>query len=80
MELLPLWLAPNMVTLIGFFFILGNVLLLEIFMPDMVGPVRQLAYTYLRGKEDCGLQEILKPGIRARVGYTIASLSGYGCE
>lgn len=37
-ELLPLWLAPNMVTLIGFFFILGNVVLLEIFMPDLVGP------------------------------------------
>lgn len=39
-ELLPLWLAPNMVTLLGFFFVLGNVGLLEIFMPDLVGPVR----------------------------------------
>lgn len=29
-----------MVTLIGFMFILGNVLLLEIFVPDLVGPVR----------------------------------------
>ena len=38
-ELLPLWLAPNMVTLLGFFFILGNVALLEIFVPDFVGPV-----------------------------------------
>jgi len=28
-----------MVTLIGFFFILANVALLEIFMPDLVGPV-----------------------------------------
>lgn len=37
-ELLPLWLAPNMVTLLGFFFILGNVGLLLIFMPDLVGP------------------------------------------
>ncbi|KAH6657767.1 CDP-alcohol phosphatidyltransferase [Truncatella angustata] len=37
-ELLPLWLAPNMVTLIGFFFILGNIGLLVIFMPDLVGP------------------------------------------
>lgn len=37
-ELLPLWLAPNMVTLLGFFFILGNVALLEIFVPDLVGP------------------------------------------
>lgn len=29
-----------MVTLIGFFFILTNVALLVIFMPDLVGPVR----------------------------------------
>ena len=38
-ELLPLWLAPNMVTLLGFFFILVNVALLEIYIPDLVGPV-----------------------------------------
>lgn len=28
-----------MVTLIGFFFILGNIGLLVLFMPDLVGPV-----------------------------------------
>ena len=38
-EFLPLWLAPNMVTLLGFAFILGNVVLLEIFDPDLVGTV-----------------------------------------
>ena len=38
-ELLPLWLAPNMVTLLGFFFILTNVICLEIWLPDLVGPV-----------------------------------------
>jgi len=32
-----------MVTLIGFFFILTNVGLLVIFMPDLVGPVRTAA-------------------------------------
>ncbi|KAI0432400.1 CDP-alcohol phosphatidyltransferase [Xylaria sp. FL1042] len=37
-ELLPLWLAPNMVTLLGFFFILANIALLVIVMPDLVGP------------------------------------------
>lgn len=37
-ELLPLWLAPNMVTLIGFFFILLNVIFLAIFIPDLMGP------------------------------------------
>ena len=31
-----------MVTLLGFFFILGNIGLLVIFMPDLVGPVSPL--------------------------------------
>lgn len=39
-EILPLWLAPNMVTLLGFFFILFNVGLMVIYVPDLVGPVR----------------------------------------
>ena len=34
-----MWIAPNMVTLLGFMFIVANVFLIEIFMPDMVGPV-----------------------------------------
>ncbi|PHH92116.1 hypothetical protein CDD83_8879 [Cordyceps sp. RAO-2017] len=37
-QVLPLWLAPNMVTLLGFFFILGNVGLLVLYMPDLIGP------------------------------------------
>ncbi|KAL6859922.1 hypothetical protein ACO1O0_003946 [Amphichorda felina] len=37
-KFLPLWLAPNMVTLLGFFFILGNIGLLVAVMPDLVGP------------------------------------------
>lgn len=37
---MPLWLAPNMVTLLGFFFILFNVALMVIYVPDLVGPVR----------------------------------------
>ncbi|KAK3720851.1 hypothetical protein LTR37_003514 [Vermiconidia calcicola] len=43
-ELLPLWLAPNMVTLIGFFFIIGNVGLLELTDPDLVGPAQRWIY------------------------------------
>ncbi|KAF4917527.1 putative CDP-alcohol phosphatidyltransferase class-I family protein [Colletotrichum viniferum] len=43
-ELLPLWLAPNMVTLLGFFFILGNIGLLVVFMPDLVGPAPSWLY------------------------------------
>ena len=38
-KLMPLWLAPNMVTLIGFFFIIANIGLLAVYMPDLVGPV-----------------------------------------
>lgn len=37
-----MWLAPNMVTLLGFMFIVANVFLIEIFMPDLQGPVRPL--------------------------------------
>lgn len=37
-ELLPKWLAPNLVTLLGFGFILINVLTLYIFIPDLLGP------------------------------------------
>lgn len=37
-ELLPRWLAPNAVTLVGFAFIVANVVCLEVFLPDMVGP------------------------------------------
>jgi hypothetical protein len=29
-----------MVTLLGFLFIVGNVMLIEVFMPDLIGPVR----------------------------------------
>ncbi|KAF2013449.1 ethanolaminephosphotransferase 1 [Aaosphaeria arxii CBS 175.79] len=43
-ELLPLWLAPNLVTLLGFFFILGNVVLLEVYVPDLVGPAPSWVY------------------------------------
>ena len=38
-ELLPLWLAPNMVTLLGFLFIIANVGLVLAYIPDLVGPV-----------------------------------------
>ncbi|KAL1303665.1 hypothetical protein AAFC00_007019 [Neodothiora populina] len=36
-EFLPLWLAPNMVTLLGFFFIIGNVGLMVIYDPGLTG-------------------------------------------
>lgn len=29
-----------MVTLLGFMFIVGNVMLIEVYMPDLIGPVR----------------------------------------
>ncbi|KAG9258258.1 CDP-alcohol phosphatidyltransferase-domain-containing protein [Emericellopsis atlantica] len=37
-NVLPMWLAPNMVTLLGFFFILGNIVLMSIYIPDLIGP------------------------------------------
>ncbi|KXX82260.1 Cholinephosphotransferase 1 [Madurella mycetomatis] len=43
-ELLPLWLAPNMVTLLGFMCILFNVGLLVVMMPDLEGPAPSWVY------------------------------------
>lgn len=43
-EFLPLWLAPNMVTLIGFLFVIGNVGLQQLMDPDLTGP--QYAWVY----------------------------------
>ncbi|KAF4552591.1 Choline/ethanolaminephosphotransferase-like protein [Elsinoe fawcettii] len=49
-ELLPLWLAPNMVTLLGFFAIVANVCLLQIFDPKLTGEgPRWLYYSYAAG-------------------------------
>ncbi|KFY36929.1 hypothetical protein V495_07499 [Pseudogymnoascus sp. VKM F-4514 (FW-929)] len=36
-EFLPMWLAPNMVTLLGFFCIISNVIFLVIWQPEMNG-------------------------------------------
>ncbi|KAJ5232486.1 hypothetical protein N7468_005442 [Penicillium chermesinum] len=37
-ELLPMWIAPNMVTLLGFMWIVANVFLIVLFVPDLTGP------------------------------------------
>ena len=39
-----------MVTLLGFFFILSNVICLEIWMPDLVGPVRYIISGAIQGQ------------------------------
>lgn len=36
-----MWMAPNLVTLLGFAFIAANLAILEIYVPDLVGPVWQ---------------------------------------
>ncbi|RPA86834.1 Choline/ethanolaminephosphotransferase [Ascobolus immersus RN42] len=41
---LPRWLAPNAVTLIGFGFIISNVALLTIMIPDLVSPTEPWVY------------------------------------
>ncbi|KAK0259095.1 hypothetical protein LTR91_014427 [Friedmanniomyces endolithicus] len=47
---LPLWLAPNMVTLLGFFFVLGNVFLLQVMDPELQGPKQAwVCYSYAFG-------------------------------
>ncbi len=39
-----------MVTLIGFLFVLANVGLLVVFMPDLVGPVRRPPFSQTGGR------------------------------
>lgn len=73
MKLLPIWLAPNMVTLLGFFAILSNVICLVVFMPDLVGPVRRDFLVEL-----AGLKLMWYLHIRGRRGYITASRSAYG--
>lgn len=49
-EFLPLWLAPNMVTLIGFFFVIGNVALQQLMDPSLSGPqYAWVSYSYAFG-------------------------------
>lgn len=49
-EFLPLWLAPNMVTLLGFFCIIGNVGLASLLDPDLLGPKQAwVCYSYALG-------------------------------
>ena len=64
-----------MVTLLGFFCILANVALLEIFMPDLVGPV---SLGRLFESVDSRLIEHLRA--RGRLGCIIALPLGFGCE
>jgi ethanolaminephosphotransferase len=45
-----MWLAPNMVTLLGFFCILINIVLLQLYVPDLVGPAPAwLCYSFAAG-------------------------------
>jgi hypothetical protein len=62
-----------MVTLLGFLFIIGNVMLIEIFMPDLIGPVSHvllLVYRLVLTVTDC----------RVLLGCIIVSLSECGCK
>jgi hypothetical protein len=68
-----MWIAPNMVTLLGFMFIVFNVFLIEIFMPDMIGPVRLRKF---RESEP----PLSVSFYRVHGGCTLASLSACGCE
>ena len=65
-----------MVTLIGFFFIIGNVALLEIYMPDLIGPVSGLLSFRLHGA--FGLNA--EASLRVHHGCIIALLLACGCE
>lgn len=42
--LFPMWMAPNLITLIGFSFIIVNLITVSIWMPDLVGPAPPWVY------------------------------------
>ena len=64
--------APNLVTLVGFFFIIGNVALLELYVPDFVGPV-----SWYGSKE---LRHGLTSALRHRDGCIVVLLLASGCK
>ena len=61
-----------MVTLLGFMWIVGNVFLIEIFMPDLTGPVSVHIIW-------CKIS-LLITHYRAHLGYTLASHWACGCQ
>lgn len=67
-----MWIAPNLVTLLGFFFILGNVALLEVYVPDLVGPVSSRSTVFSTKQQAHKLY-------RHHHGYTTALRSVCGC-
>lgn len=46
-----MWMAPNMVTLLGFMWIVGNIFIIEIFVEDMVGPVSVPVHLFIGSGE-----------------------------
>ena len=64
-----------MVTLLGFMFIVGNVMLIEILMPDLIGPVsKPLAYRPI----PCPVLSLAN--YRVPLGYITVLLSACGCK
>lgn len=43
-----MWMAPNMVTLLGFMWIVANIFIIDIFVEDMVGPVSTPVSCFIR--------------------------------
>ncbi|GAB1212802.1 hypothetical protein ATERTT37_001949 [Aspergillus terreus] len=75
-EVLPMWLAPNMVTLLGFFFIIGNVILIELLMPDLIGPSPDDANPESHGIDslNCTMASLLET---AAMGFGSTQLGAY---
>lgn len=72
-----MWIAPNMVTLLGFMWIVANVLLIVVFMPDLLGPVSTTnTVAWVMGDLTINTNKWL----RAHGGCTLVSLLACGCE
>ena len=70
-----------MVTLLGFFCILANVICLEMWMPDLVGPVGLFPpFSSYSSYSFTDMSWDAERSPRVRLGYTIVLPLGYGCE
>lgn len=73
-----MWMAPNMVTLLGFVWIVANVFLIVFFMPDLLGPVcRRGIVVYKRSLNRCigplvAILQFRPRHVDVSIGYTKA--------
>ncbi|KEI38555.1 uncharacterized protein L969DRAFT_95630 [Mixia osmundae IAM 14324] len=65
---MPIWLAPNAITLIGFMAIVFNVICVIVFLPDLEGPAPAILYFRLMDLTDVDGKQARKTGTSSPLG------------